>query len=163
MKFRKKPIDVEAFQMTRERRWDNIDWPNWLHNAWLVPSTLRGSVCPTSLVSSTKPSDDDDNLIINAIGGMQRVGWNDWIIKVVEGELYCCKPNIFEATYEPVIEQYEPAQTDDAARESLFCTLRTIHRYQAMSFGEQETFDKGLEVGWDAAKEHFTKENRDGK
>lgn len=27
---------------------------------------------------------------------------NDWIIRGVKGELYPCKPDIFEATYEPV-------------------------------------------------------------
>lgn len=27
---------------------------------------------------------------------------NDWIIKGVQGEFYPCKPDIFEATYEPV-------------------------------------------------------------
>jgi len=26
----------------------------------------------------------------------------DWIIRGVKGELYPCKPDIFEATYEPV-------------------------------------------------------------
>jgi hypothetical protein len=26
----------------------------------------------------------------------------DWIIRGVQGELYPCKPDIFEATYEPV-------------------------------------------------------------
>jgi hypothetical protein len=33
-----------------------------------------------------------------------RVSENDWIIKGVKGELYPCKPDIFEATYEPVDE-----------------------------------------------------------
>jgi hypothetical protein len=28
----------------------------------------------------------------------------DWIIKGVSGEFYPCKPEIFEKTYEPVIE-----------------------------------------------------------
>lgn len=26
----------------------------------------------------------------------------DWLIRGVKGELYPCKPDIFEATYEPV-------------------------------------------------------------
>lgn len=30
-KYRKKPVIVEAFQMTRERREDNRDWPEWLN------------------------------------------------------------------------------------------------------------------------------------
>ena len=27
-KFRKKPVVIEAFQMTKERRWDNSEWPD---------------------------------------------------------------------------------------------------------------------------------------
>ena len=34
MKFIKKPIIVEAFQMTIARRASNEDWPHWLHMAW---------------------------------------------------------------------------------------------------------------------------------
>ena len=33
-KFRKKPVVIEAFQMTRERRGENSEWPNWLNEAW---------------------------------------------------------------------------------------------------------------------------------
>ena len=34
MKFRKKPVVVEAFQMTKETRASNADWPTWMHEAW---------------------------------------------------------------------------------------------------------------------------------
>lgn len=33
-KFRKKPVVIEAFQMTQERRMDNSEWPEWLNAAW---------------------------------------------------------------------------------------------------------------------------------
>ena len=36
MKFRKKPVVIEAFQMTEERRATNADWPNWMHEAWML-------------------------------------------------------------------------------------------------------------------------------
>lgn len=29
------------------------------------------------------------------------VSAGDWVIKGVKGELYPCKPDVFEATYEP--------------------------------------------------------------
>lgn len=32
------------------------------------------------------------------------IGLADWVIKGVKGEFYPCKPDIFEATYEPVGE-----------------------------------------------------------
>lgn len=45
---------------------------------------------------------DGHQLIIQTLEGDHRANPGDWIIKGVQGELYPCKPDIFEATYEPV-------------------------------------------------------------
>ena len=94
-KYRKKPIVIEAFQMTKEHRWDNSEWPNWLHIAW-NKDYGEGALF----------IDADDTarerLVIGTLEGVHRVEWDDWIIKGIKGELYPCKPDIFEATYEPV-------------------------------------------------------------
>ena len=37
-----------------------------------------------------------------------KVSENDWIIKGIAGEFYPCKPDIFEATYEPDIGVFIP-------------------------------------------------------
>lgn len=97
-KFRKKPVIVEAFQMTRERREDNSEWPHWLHLAWNKSHGEPGAVFP----SEWPHSDGTDKLSINTLEGVHLVGWDDWIIRWPAGELYPCKPHIFEATYEPV-------------------------------------------------------------
>ena len=97
MKYRKKPVVIEAFQMTRERHLDNSDWPTWLHQAWQKPTTEAGALFCTS-------DRDVDPLFIQTLEGAQRVSWNDWIIQGVEGELYSRKPDIFEKTYEAVCE-----------------------------------------------------------
>jgi len=34
--------------------------------------------------------------------GKHKVSWGDYIIRGIKGELYPCKPEIFEATYEKV-------------------------------------------------------------
>jgi hypothetical protein len=39
---------------------------------------------------------------IDTLEGKMHVSDGDWIIKGVQGEFYPCKPDIFEATYEPV-------------------------------------------------------------
>ena len=39
---------------------------------------------------------------IDTLEGGHTVCPGDWVITGVEGELYPCKPDIFEATYEPV-------------------------------------------------------------
>lgn len=40
-------------------------------------------------------------LVIPTLEGDHRAGAGDWIIRGVQGEFYPCKPDIFEATYEP--------------------------------------------------------------
>lgn len=41
---------------------------------------------------------------IPTLEGTMRADVGDWIIKGVKGEFYPCKPDIFEATYEAVLE-----------------------------------------------------------
>ena len=47
--------------------------------------------------------DDEDVcfLSIDTLEGRMRADPGDWIIQGVKGEFYPCKPDIFEATYEP--------------------------------------------------------------
>ena len=96
-KFRKKPVVIEAFQMTRERRGDNKDWPNWLNEAWNKPHGESGAVYPVDYPHS----DGADELQITTLEGTHLVTFGDWIIRGVKGELYPCKPDVFALTYEP--------------------------------------------------------------
>lgn len=99
-KFRKKPVVIEAFQMTRQRRADNSDWPAWLHAAWNESDHSK----PGALFPKNHPnSDGTDPLYVMTLEGGLLVGWDDWIIRGVSGELYPCKPDIFAATYDPVV------------------------------------------------------------
>lgn len=43
-----------------------------------------------------------EGLYIVTLEGTMRADRGDWIIKGVKGELYPCKPDVFEATYESV-------------------------------------------------------------
>ena len=95
-KFRKKPVVIEAFQMTKERRWDNSEWPTWLHKAW----NTEGEGC----LRADPDDPEGERLYIGTLEGVLRVGWDDFIIQGVKGELYSCKPDIFWATYEEVSE-----------------------------------------------------------
>jgi len=98
MKYRKKPVVIEAFQMTRERRENNIDWPNWLNKAWNEKIGTIGAVwCKEYPLSNGK-----DNLMVGTLEGIHIVDFDDYIIQGVKGELYPCKPDIFELTYEKV-------------------------------------------------------------
>jgi len=100
-KFRKKPVVIEAFQMTFERRWDNSEWPEWLNKAWQQGAGENGMwIDSDAPVAEGRESADE--LVLGTLEGVHRITWGDWIIQGVKGELYPCKPDIFDATYDPV-------------------------------------------------------------
>lgn len=105
IKYRKKPVIIEAFQMTKERRMDNSEWPEWLHLAWNKHRDEEGALYP----SKYPDSDGEDELIIVVRGSEQLVSFGDWLVKGVEEELYPCDQDIFEKTYEPVEDQMKEA------------------------------------------------------
>ena len=95
MKYRKKPVVIEAFQMTKERRWDNSEWPGWLNHAWNRE--------PGENAVWIDPDDPNRELLVcGTLEGVHRISWDDWIILGIKNEIYPCKPDIFEKTYEPV-------------------------------------------------------------
>jgi len=78
MKYRKKPIIIEAFQMTKARRESNFDWPQWLHEAWNKDKTEPGALFP----SDFPHSDGTDKLMIRTLEGDLLVEWDAFIILV---------------------------------------------------------------------------------
>lgn len=84
MKFRKKPVIIEAEQFTII---ENMSDPSF------KLSSVEG-VYPDRR-SKTGWS-------INTLEGKHEVTEGDWIITGVKGEKYPCKPDIFKMTYEPV-------------------------------------------------------------
>lgn len=98
MKYRKKPVVIEAFKLNsrgligEEWFWDAVSenriiiynfGKNYPQDAWCEIKTLEGI-----MVAKT----------------------GDYIIRGVEGEIYPCKPDIFEKTYEVASQQ---SQLDD--------------------------------------------------
>ena len=96
MKFRKKPVVIEAFQLTTAAKESNVDWPEWLNAAWQKDFKEPGAFYRLSTA-----------FLIHTLEGSMVVNTDDWIIRGVKGELYPCKPDIFEATYEAVIAAAE--------------------------------------------------------
>jgi len=93
-KYRKKPVVIEAFQITLDSYNAYNEWPNWLKDAWSVYGeghNEEGGVW-----------EDDNGIWCGTLEGVHRVAFGDFIIQGVQGELYPCKPDIFEKTYEPV-------------------------------------------------------------
>lgn len=85
MKFRKKPVVIEAWE------WDgSIETLTMLKDLGLetlLYAYYHGTV-HTLEIATLK-------------GASYKVDKGDWIIKGVKGEFYLCKPDIFELTYEP--------------------------------------------------------------
>jgi hypothetical protein len=98
MKYRKLPVVIEAFQMTRKRRDNNNDWPDWLNAAWLRAPEKPSAAFPTVR------GDPNSTMSIRTLEGVHEVSHDDWILQGVKGELYPCKPDIFDLTYEAVEE-----------------------------------------------------------
>jgi hypothetical protein len=86
-KFRKKPVVVEAYRL--DNRITNQP-PHWINQA-MVAGTITVQRPPAAL-----------KMAIQTLEGTMTANEGDWIIKGVADELYPCKPDIFEATYDPV-------------------------------------------------------------
>jgi hypothetical protein len=84
--YRKKPVTIEAFQ------WTGPDCP--------LPKWAEGKM----ELHSTEKIHNSEYLLIPTLEGKMQANRGDWIIKGVKGELYPCKPDIFEATYTPANE-----------------------------------------------------------
>jgi hypothetical protein len=94
-KYRKKLVVIEAFQMTEERQFNRVDWPAWLNLAWNLPLYFVGSLFPSP------NGESEGRLCIVTLEDTRLISFGDYII---QGVLYPCKPDIFEATYEAVGE-----------------------------------------------------------
>lgn len=86
-KFRKLPVVIEAFQFTPAHKAQTALWPNWaIHE----------------LLYRYRDDRDGMSVFIRTLEGEMEVSENDYVIQGVNGEVYPCKPDIFEKTYEPV-------------------------------------------------------------
>ena len=86
MKFRKKPVVIEAWQWNPQEDHKEVVFPDWLNDA-LAAKTVY--TCGPILQ-------------IKTLKGVMSAHSGSWIIQGIKGELYSCKPDIFEATYEKV-------------------------------------------------------------
>lgn len=103
-KFRKKPVVVEAL------RWDGRSIEAVLAFAeTAAPLQSDRDVHPgIGHVPATGELD------IPTLEGHHTARPGDWVIKGVRGELYPCKPDIFDATYEPAEDEAETVAEQQA-------------------------------------------------
>jgi hypothetical protein len=83
-RFRSKIVEIEAVNWNGEGLALG-EIPEWLRTALMAEAVKR----------------DGETLKINTLEGVMTVSPGDWIIRGTEGELYPCKPSVFERKYEP--------------------------------------------------------------
>lgn len=106
MKYRKKPVVIEAIQWNGENHREMFDF--------LTNYEKTNEYMSTS--GETFYIDHDKirgGLIIKTLEGEHIATIGDYIIKGVNGEFYPCKPDIFEQTYEAV-EEVETLSTNNS-------------------------------------------------
>ena len=79
LKFRKKPVVIEAVQYTGANVQEIIDFTEG---------------------EAIKNGGKSDYMTIHTLEGAHIATTGDWIIKGVKGEFYPCKPDILDQTYE---------------------------------------------------------------
>lgn len=93
MRYRKKPVEVEAIQVP-------VYDPDRDITEYLNECIALGEWCGG--IVHMMGDEDDDHILIRALEGDMKALPGYYIIKGVTGEFYPCKPNVFIATYELV-------------------------------------------------------------
>lgn len=97
--YRKKPGLIEAMQLTENNVRDVQDWCGrdddglvFVVVQWHYPEDAKG------------PADKEGWLVLTTVHGEEAIARpGDWVIRETSmpGRFYPCKPDIFDATYEP--------------------------------------------------------------
>lgn len=85
-KYRKKPLIIEAMQLSNGTFNDAL---RWIGRNCEIPEYNADECC----------------ISIETLEGIMDAHEGDYIIRGIKGEFYPCKPDIFEASYEEVLEK----------------------------------------------------------
>lgn len=91
MKYRKKPVVIEARQFETNNEVGSLNMDslvNWMNQG----------------KDKMQAWHNGTDIFIQTLEGEMRATVKDYIIQGVNGEFYPCKPDIFEKTYVPVLE-----------------------------------------------------------
>lgn len=95
MKYRKKPVVIEARQLTPETAEEIGEWCG-AETAWEKTNGYKSYLWGWGLPIEQR------SLRVSTLEGDMTASMGDWIIKGIQGEFYPCKPDIFEMSYEKV-------------------------------------------------------------
>lgn len=95
MKYRKKPVVIDAFQLNSR---------GLVGEDWFWDAVSEGTII-TYYFGKFHP--EDAYCDIKTLEGTMRANTGDYIIRGINGEIYPCKSDIFEKTYELVESENE--------------------------------------------------------
>lgn len=85
--YRKRPVVIDAFRwIGMDKPEDMNQYPDWFQQAADAGTILVGAF----------------SVAIDTLEGRIHAQRGDWILRGIKGELYPCRDDIFEATYEKV-------------------------------------------------------------
>jgi hypothetical protein len=88
MKYKKKPVIIEAIQLLNNNS-SIEECLKFIYNVFITDDDIE----------TVK---NDKHIRIQTLEGDMKASFGDYIIKGVNGEFYPCKPDIFEKTYESI-------------------------------------------------------------
>jgi hypothetical protein len=91
MKFRKKPVVIEAITF------DELV----AHGIAVGGNVVNGMPWSFNYAGHPITHENNDCYLIPTLEGAMKMGRDDMLITGVKGEIYPCKRDIFDATYEP--------------------------------------------------------------
>jgi hypothetical protein len=95
-KYRKKPVVVEAMQLSSESIFKVVSFIN------SKKPDVKSNMASEKWYDFECRVIEDKGLVIKTLEGSIFASMGDYIIKGVQGEFYPCKPDIFADTYEAV-------------------------------------------------------------
>lgn len=107
-KYVKKPVAIEAIKWEGQQELEAL--PVWIQEAIKEQTVWFGI---------NSHSDTTPVMLIETLEGIHKAQVGDYIIQGVKGELYPCKPDIFDATYEEVLDSEEAAEIGKLIREGI--------------------------------------------
>ena len=95
-RFQKRPVQIQAMQFDG--------------TASVTDAILRWAGSQIGMLGYNQATNTCFQLTIKTLEGTMLASHGDWIIRGIQGEIYPCKPDIFEQSYDPV---YDPEQDPD--------------------------------------------------
>jgi hypothetical protein len=107
MKYRKRPVVIDAI------RWNGSHIEEGKPPEWLIQAIDKTPGEPGCVFRY------EDQLHMWTLEGVMVAQPGSWIIRGVKGEIYPCRDDIFNATYEPWLESGYDPETDDPRNATL--------------------------------------------